>query len=180
MSMKKIDLKRKKKNAVVVENGNLVNATNKTADYSELEKSSLEEMQKVRKTINKIKQQNPFQVAFSRRKNEKALAENQEIISNIIKNILNWLVVITSAEMVRKDEYDSLTNQLLQLDEDVNEQLDSQVKFKKAYQNLKKMQDEQNLFIQESERMKKENQMLKIISTIAIVLAIISLIMSVV
>ena len=178
--MKKIDLKRKKKNAVVVENGNLVNATNKTADYSELEKSSLEEMQKVRKTINKIKQQNPFQVAFSRRKNEKALAENQEIISNIIKNILNWLVVITSAEMVRKDEYDSLTNQLLQLDEDVNEQLDSQVKFKKAYQNLKKMQDEQNLFIQESERMKKENQMLKIISTIAIVLAIISLIMSVV
>ena len=80
--MKKIDLKRKKKNAVVVENGNPINAINKTADYSELEKSSLEEMQKVRKTINKIKQQNPFQAAFSRRKNEKALAENQEIILN--------------------------------------------------------------------------------------------------
>lgn len=178
--MKKIDLKRKKKNTVVAEKEKPITATNKTADYSELEKSSLEEMQKVRKTINKIKQQNPFQAAFSRRKNEKALAENQEIISNIIKDMLNWLAVITSAEMVRKDEYDSLTNQLLQLDEDVNEQLDSQVKFKKAYQNLKKMQDEQNLFIQESEGMKKENQMLKIISIVAIVLAIISLIMSVV
>lgn len=178
--MKKIDLKRKKKNAVVVENGNPINAINKTADYSELEKSSLEEMQKVRKTINKIKQQNPFQAAFSRRKNEKALAENQEIISNIIKDMLNWLAVITSAEMVRKDEYDLLTNQLLQLDEDVNEQLDAQVKFKKAYQNLKKMQDEQKLFIKETERMKKENLMLKIISVVAMVLALISLITSII
>ena len=177
--MKKIDLKRKKKSAVVVENGNPINAINKTADYSELEKSSLEEMQKVRKTINKIKQQNPFQAAFSRRKNEKALAENQEIISNIIKDMLNWLAVITSAEMVRKDEYDSLTNQLLQLDEDVNEQLDAQVKFKKAYQNLKKMQDEQKLFAQESERMKKENLMLKIISAVAMVLAVASIVISV-
>lgn len=177
--MKKIDLKRKKKSAVVVENGNPINAINKTADYSELEKSSLEEMQKVRKTINKIKQQNPFQAAFSRRKNEKALAENQEIISNIIKDMLNWLAVITSAEMVRKDEYDSLTNQLLQLDEDVNEQLDAQVKFKKAYQNLKKMQDEQKLFAQESERMKKENLMLKIISAVAMVLAVVSIVISV-
>ena len=177
--MKKIDLKRKKKNAVVVENGNPINAINKTADYSELEKSSLEEMQKVRKTINKIKQQNPFQAAFSRRKNEKALAENQEIISNIIKDMLNWLAVITSAEMVRKDEYDSLTNQLLQLDEDVNEQLDAQVKFKKAYQNLKKMQDEQKLFAQESARMKKENLMLKIISAVAMVLAVVSIVISV-
>lgn len=178
--MKKISLKRKKKDIVAVEKGNSANNTRNTADYSELEKSSLEEMQKVRKTINKIKQQNSFQAAFSRRKNEKALAENQEIISNIIKDMLNWLAVITSAEMVRKDEYDSLTNQLLQLDEDVNEQLDAQVKFKKAYQNLKKMQDEQKLFIQETEKMKKENLMLKIISAVAMILALISLITSVI
>ena len=176
--MKKISLRRGKKDIVEVEKGDSANNTKNNEDYFELEKSSLEGMEKVRKTINKIKQQNSFQAAFSRRKNEKALAENQEIISTIIKNMLNWLAVITSAEMVRKDEYDSLTNQLLQLDEDVNEQLDAQVKFKKAYQNLKKMQDEQKLFVAEAERMKKENLMLKIISAVAMVLAMISIVAS--
>lgn len=177
--MKMIKLRKQNKDSMLVQQDKNESVEKATDDYSKLEKASLEEMQKIRKTTNKIKQQNSFQAAFSRRKNEKALAENQEIISDIIKDMLNWLAVITSAEMLRKDEYDSLTNQLLQLDEDFNEQIDVQVKFKKAYQKLNKYQEEQYQFIQETKRIKKENMFLKIVSVVAIILAGISLIMSI-
>lgn len=176
--MKKIKFKNRKTDMTATEKSKNSVVTEASADYEVLEKTSLEEMQKVTKTINKIKKQNSFQAFWASGKNQRALAENQEAISGIIKNILNWLTVITSAEMVRKDEYDSLTNQLLQLDEDVNEQLDSQVKFKKAYQNLMKQQELQNQYIQETEKIKKENLFLKIISASSIVLAIISIIIS--
>ncbi len=176
--MKKINFKNKKNDITVTDKSKSSVVSEASADYEVLEKTSLEELQKVTKTINKIKKQNSFQAFFANGKNQKALAENQEVISGIIKNILNWLAVITSAEVVRKDEYDSLANQLLQLDEDVNEQLNSQVKFKKAYQNLMKQQELQNQYIQVTEKMKKENLFLKIISASSIVLAIVSIIIS--
>lgn len=176
--MKKIKFKSKKNEVTLTDSKSSV-VSESSADYEVLEKTSLEDMKNVTKTIHKIKKQNSIQTFFFSSKNQKALAENQEIISGVIKNILNWLAVITSAEVVRKDEYDSLTNQLIQLDDDVNEQLNTQVKFKKAYQNLMKQQDVQDRYYQETERLKKENLFLKIVSASSIVLAIVSIIISV-
>lgn len=176
--MKKIKFKSKNNDGMFTNSKNSV-VSESSADYEILEKASLEDMKNVTKIIHKIKKQNSIQAFVFSSKNQKALAENQEIISGVIKNILNWLAVITSAEVVRKDEYDSLTNQLIQLDDDVNEQLNTQVKFKKAYQNFMKQQDVQNQYYQETERLKKENLCLKIVSVSSILLAIVSIIISV-
>lgn len=176
--MKKIKFKSKNNDGMFTNSKNSV-VSESSADYEISEKASLEDMKNVAKIIHKIKKQNSIQAFVFSSKNQKALAENQEIISGVIKNILNWLAVITSAEVVRKDEYDSLTNQLIQLDDDVNEQLNTQVKFKKAYQNFMKQQDVQNQYYQETERLKKENLFLKIVSVSSILLAIVSIIISV-
>ncbi len=135
---------------------------------------ALDEMNKVAHTINEIKEQNVFQAAFSGSKNERALAENDAIISNVIKNILNWLAVITSAETVRKEEYDDLTKQMLQFDQDINEQLEMQVKFKKAYETLIKKQNEQNALTEEINRIKKENILIKCISIVALLFSLLA------
>ena len=64
--------------------------------------------------------------------------------------------MITSAETVRKEEYDALTSQMLQLDEDVNAQLEMQVKFKKAYQSMMQKQEEQKVLNEKVEKLQKE------------------------
>ena len=139
---------------------------------------TMDEMQKVARTISDIKKQNPLQALLSGSKNERALAENDALISSVIKNILNWLAVITSAETVRKEEYDALTSQMLQLDEDVNAQLEMQVKFKKAYQSMMQKQEEQKVLNEKVEKLQKENRLLKIVSGIALGIACISLIIA--
>ncbi len=168
----KINFTKKKESVEVVETkSSIVNESSEA--FETFEKASLEELQKARNAINTIKKQNSIQALFSSGKNAKLLASNQEILMGVMKNTLDWLAVVTSAEVVRKDEYDTLTSQLLQLDEDVTEQLDSQIKFKKAYQNMMKQQDKQNQYMLETDRMKKENFYLKIISASSIVLALI-------
>ena len=139
---------------------------------------SMDEMQKVAHTISEIKRQNPIQALLSGSKNERALAENDALISSVIKNILNWLAVITSAETVRKEEYDALTSQMLQLDEDVNEQLEMQVKFKKAYQTMMQKQEEQKALSEKVEKLQKENLFLKVISGVALGIGCIALIIA--
>ena len=173
----KINFTKKKESVEVVETkSSIVNESSEA--FETFEKASLEELQKARNAINTIKKQNSIQALFSSGKNAKLLASNQEILMGVMKNTLDWLAVVTSAEVVRKDEYDTLTSQLLQLDEDVTEQLDSQIKFKKAYQNMMKQQDKQIQYMMETDRMKKENFYLKIISASSIVLALISVIIS--
>lgn len=139
---------------------------------------SMDEMKKVAHTISEIKKQNPIQALLSGSKNERALAENDALISNVIKNILNWLAVITSAETVRKEEYDALTSQMLQLDEDINTQLEMQVKFKKAYQTMMQKQEEQKELASKLETLKKENAFLKIACGIALGLGCIALVIA--
>ena len=148
------------------------------ATAEEDSEDSMDEMQKVARTISEIKKQNPIQALLSGSKNERALAENDALISSVIKNILNWLAVITSAETVRKEEYDALTSQMLQLDEDVNAQLEMQVKFKKAYQSMMQKQEEQKVLNEKVEKLQKENRLLKIVSGIALGIACISLIIA--
>lgn len=139
---------------------------------------SMDEMQKVARTISEIKKQNHIQALLSGSKNERALAENDALISSVIKNILNWLAVITSAETVRKEEYDALTSQMLQFDEDINAQLEMQVKFKKAYQSMMQKQEEQKALTEQVEKLQKENRFLKIVSGIALGIACIALIIA--
>ena len=139
---------------------------------------SMDEMQKVARTISEIKKQNPIQALLSGSKNERALAENDALISSVIKNILNWLAVITSAETVRKEEYDALTSQMLQLDEDINEQLEMQVKFKKAYQSMMQKQEEQKALTEKVEKLQKENRFLKIVSCVALGIGCIALVIA--
>lgn len=139
---------------------------------------SMDEMKKVAQTISEIKRQNPIQALLSGSKNERALAENDALISSVIKNILNWLAVITSAETVRKEEYDALTSQMLQLDEDVNIQLEMQVKFKKAYQTMMQKQEEQKELVSKVETLKKENMFLKVACGIALGIGCIALVVA--
>lgn len=141
---------------------------------------SMDEMQKVARTISEIKKQNPLQALLSGSKNERALAENDALISSVIKNILNWLAVITSAETVRKEEYDALTSQMLQLDEDVNTQLEMQVKFKKAYQTMMQKQEEQKALTEKVEKLQRENLFLKIVSGVALGIGFIALIIAII
>lgn len=156
-------------------------------DTVDKKSDSMDEMQQVAETISKIRKQTPIQAIFIGNQNEKALAENDALISNVIKNILNWLSVITSAETIRKEEYDELTEQMLQFDEDMNEQLAMQIKFKKAYETMQQKGEEQKRLVHEVESLKAENaqikkeyKLLKIltiaalgISCVAIILAII-------
>ena len=139
---------------------------------------SMDEMQKVARTISEIKKQNPIQALLSGSKNERALAENDALISSVIKNILNWLAVITSAETVRKEEYDALTSQMLQLDEDINEQLEMQVKFKKAYQSMMQKQEEQKAVTEKVEKLQTENRFLHIVSCVALGIGCIALVIA--
>lgn len=139
---------------------------------------SMDEMQQVARTISEIKRQNLLQAMLSGSKNERALAENDALISSVIKNILNWLAVITSAETVRKEEYDALTSQMLQLDEDVNAQLEMQVKFKKAYQTMIQKQDEQKELTKKVDRLKKENLFLLIVASVSLCISIVAILIA--
>ena len=146
---------------------------------------ALANMEAVADTANKIRKQNPIKAMFSSGKNDKRLAENDELILGVIRNMLNWLAVITSAETVRKDEYDSLTSQMLQFNYDMNDRLEMDVKFKRAYETMMQKQEEQaelkksvDALKKENAFLKRENKNIKILSGIAIVLGIIAIIIS--
>lgn len=141
---------------------------------------AMDDMKKVAQTIDSIKRQNTIQALLSGRKNERALAENDARLSHVIKNILNWLAMVTSAEVARKDEYDALTRQMLQIDEDVNSQLEIQVKFKKAYQTMLQKQEEQKQLREKMEKMQKTNLLLKVISALAVGLACVAIVLAIV
>ena len=104
--------------------------------------------------------------------------KHDALISSVIKNILNWLAVITSAETVRKEEYDALTSQMLQLDEDVNAQLEMQVKFKKAYQTMIQKQDEQKELTKKVDKLKKENLFLLIVASVSLCISIVAILIA--
>lgn len=143
------------------------------------ETDSMDDMKKVAHTIDEIKSQSTLQALLSGSKNERALAENDALISNVIKNILNWLAAITSAEMLRKEEYDSLTTQMLQLDEDVNAQLEMQVKFKKAYQAMIAKQEEQKALADTVDALKKKNLILRALTFISLGIGCAALILAI-
>lgn len=122
-----------------------------------------DEMRQVADTVNEIKSQNVFKAMFLGSKNEKALADNDIRISNAIKNMMNWMLVVTSSEIARKEEYDDLVEQMIKFDDDINTQLQMQVKFKRAYEIMQK-REKQLLFY-------------KILSTVSAIFSIISMVL---
>ena len=146
---------------------------------------ALVNMEAVANTANKIRKQNPIKAMFSSGKNDKRLAENDELILGVIKNMLNWLAVITSAETVRKDEYDSVPYQMVQFNDAMNVRLEMGIKFKRAYETMMQKQEEQaelkktvDELKEENKFLRRENFIIKILSGIAFLLSIVSIIIS--
>ena len=72
-----------------------------TTDTTPIGTSSMEDLENVGNTSNEIKQQSLPKSIFSGGKNIRALAENDLVISKVLKNMLDWLLVVTSAETLR-------------------------------------------------------------------------------
>ena len=146
-------------------------------DTASIGNSSMEDLENVGNTSNEIKQQSLPKSIFSGGKNIRALAENDLVISKVLKHMLDWLLVVTSAETLRREEYEDLTEQMLKFDEDVTVQLEMQVKFKRAFEQLKAKQDEHSKLIRQLANLKKfviASSFLSIISVVIAIIAIVS------
>ena len=147
-----------------------------STDISPIVNSTMDDLENVGNTSNEIKQQSLPKSIFSGGKNIRALAENDLVISKVLKNILDWLLVVTSAETLRREEYEDLTEQMLKFDEDVTVQLEMQVKFKRAFEQLQAKQREHSKMIQQLADLKKLVIVSSVLSLVSMILAIIAIV----
>ena len=147
-----------------------------TSDISPIANSTMDDLENVGNTSNEIKQQSLPKSIFSGGKNIRALAENDLVISKVLKNMLDWLLVVTSAETLRREEYEDLTEQMLKFDEDVTVQLEMQVKFKRAFEQLQAKQNEHSKLIRQLIALKKIVIVSSVFSLIAMIIAIFALV----
>ena len=146
-----------------------------TTDTTPIGTSSMEDLENVGNTSNEIKQQSLPKSIFSGGKNIRALAENDLVISKVLKSMLDWLLVVTSAETLRREEYEDLTAQMLKFDEDVTVQLEMQVKFKRAFEQIQTKQNEHSKLIRQLTKMKMIVISSSVLSLVSIVVAIIAI-----
>ena len=137
--------------------------------------SAIDDLEKVAEISNEIKQQNVPKAFFSGNKNIKALAENDVVISRVIKNVLDWLLLVTSASTIRREEYEDLTEQMVKFEDDVTLQLEMQVKFKRAFEQLQKKQQEQNELLEQLSKMRLWVIISTGVSVLSLVIALIAL-----
>ena len=149
-----------------------------------LSQTTAESLQATEIAADEIKKQNFWQQLFSTHKNEQALAENDKRISKVIKDILNFCFLVASAETIRKEEYEDLTNRMIGFDEYINSQIQMQVKFKQAYEKMQERQAVQenlqgkvNKLIEENEKLKKETEVLKKLSIGALAIGVIAVLL---
>lgn len=147
-----------------------------SSDTTPIGNSSMEDLENVGNTSNEIKQQSLPKSIFSGGKNIRALAENDLVISKVLKHMLDWLLVVTSAETLRREEYEDLTEQMLKFDEDVTVQLEMQVKFKRAFEQLQAKQDEHSKLIRQLTKLKILVIASSFLSIISVVIAIIAIV----
>ena len=147
-----------------------------STDISPIVNSTMDDLENVGNTSNEIKQQSLPKSIFSGGKNIRALAENDLVISKVLKNMLDWLLVVTSAETLRREEYEDLTEQMLKFDEDVTVQLEMQVKFKHAFEQLQAKQHEHSKMIQQLADLKKLVIVSSVLSLVSMILAIIAIV----
>ena len=123
-------------------------AEGENTDIMEIGDSAIDDLAKVTGTSNEIKQQSAPKAFFAGNKNIKALAENDVVISKVLKNVLDWLLLVTSASTIRREEYEDLTEQMLKFGDDVTLQMEMQVKFKRAFEQIQRKQQEHNELLQ--------------------------------
>lgn len=134
--------------------------------------NDFEELQGIDKKANTIHQQNFAKSLFAGNKNIRSLAENDKAFSKVIKGMLNWLLAVSNAELLRREEYDDLIAQMIRFDDDINEQAEMQLKFKKAYDNIQIKHDE-------ILKLKRKIFTYKLISVISALLSIIAILISI-
>ena len=147
-----------------------------STDISPIANSTMDNLENVGNTSNEIKQQSLPKSIFSGGKNIRALAENDLVISKVLKNILDWLLVVTSAETLRREEYEDLTEQMLKFNEDVTVQSEMQVKFKRAFEQLQAKQNEHSKLIRQLITLKKIVIVSSVFSLFALIIAIIAIV----
>ena len=141
-------------------------------DISPVSESTMDDLESVSNTSNKIAQQSLPKSIFSGGKNIRALAENDLVISKVLKNMLDWLLVVTSAETLRREEYEDLTEQMLKFDEDVAVQMEMQVKFKRAFEQLQTKQNEHSRLIRQLNWLKVAVVLSSALSIASIIIAL--------
>lgn len=144
-------------------------------DIIEMGDSAIDDLEKVVGTSNEIKQQSTPKAFFSGNKNIKALAENDAVISRVLKNVLDWLLLVTSASTIRREEYEDLTEQMLKFEDDVTIQMEMQVKFKRAFEQIQRKQQEQNELLIKLAKMRTWFMISTGISVISLVIAVVAL-----
>ena len=152
---------------------NVINNEEENVNIVEMGESSIDDLEKVVGKSNEIKQQSIPKALFEGNKNIKALAENDVVISKVLKNVLDWLLLVTSASEIRRAEYEDLTNQMLKFEDDVTMQMEMQIKFKRAFEQIQKKQQEQNDLFKTLERTRRLLIVSMAISVIALVLAVV-------
>ena len=146
-------------------------------EITDMGDSAIDDLEKVAGTSNEIKQQSVPKAFFSGNKNIKALAENDMIISRVIKSVLDWLLLVTSASTIRREEYEDLTEQMIKFEDDVTLQMELQVKFKRAFEQFQKKQQDENELLEKLVKMRMWFIISIGVSVIAIVLAIVAIIL---
>jgi hypothetical protein len=143
-----------------------------STDISPIANSTMDDLENVGNTSNEIKQQSLPKSIFSGGKNIRALAENDLVISKVLKSMLDWLLVLTSAETLRREEYEDLTEQMLKFDEDVAVQMEMQVKFKRAFEQLQTKQNEHSRLIRQLNWLKVAVVLSSVLSIASIIIAL--------
>lgn len=152
-------------------------AEGENTDIMEIGDSAIDDLAKVTGTSNEIKQQSAPKAFFAGNKNIKALAENDVVISKVLKNVLDWLLLVTSASTIRREEYEDLTEQMLKFEDDVTLQMEMQVKFKRAFEQIQRKQQEHNEFLQKLTKMRAWVIISTGISVASLIIAVIALFM---
>ncbi len=160
-----------------VESTEIRNVIEENTSLTNMGASTIDDLEKVTETSNEIKQQSIPKAFFSGNKNIKALAENDVVISKVLKNVLDWLLLVTSASTIRRAEYEDLTEQMLKYEDDATTKLEMQVKFKRAFEQIQRKQQEQSKLLEKLSRMKIWVAITTGMSLIAIALSIMALMM---
>lgn len=155
---------------------NVINSEEENVDIVEMSESSIDDLEKVVGKSNEIKQQSIPKALFEGNKNIKALAENDVVISKVLKNVLDWLLLVTSASEIRRAEYEDLTNQMLKFEDDVTMQMEMQIKFKRAFEQIQKKQQEQNELLEKIAKVRIWIVISSGLSIVAILVAILAII----
>ncbi|MGN0505500.1 MAG: hypothetical protein ACI4FZ_03010 [Lachnospiraceae bacterium] len=141
-------------------------------DIAIMKDSAMNDLKKVNGTSGDIQQQSSSKAFFNKSKNIRDLAENDKAISRVLKNILDWLLLVTNASTIRRDEYEDLTNQMLQFEADSVSRMEMQVKFKRAFEQLQKDQRDYRKLL----KMRVWLKVSIVLSIVAVIIAIIALI----